>query len=166
MIEVDTKLMCDFKLMDYSLLFAIEKIPRALRKRFSTKISRNYDFLETSSTGQFSDKQSKSGLQSEFSQTASSVSSLQNRHRYISSCGKYIYHLALIDYLQEFNFEKRGESKLKIWVLRRPATLISAVEPNLYRERFIQFMKSELLITSNLFLADESYQQLNDDFKK
>ena len=55
MIEVDTQLMCDFKLMDYSLLFAIEKIPRNFRKRFSTKVSaktNNIDFtLETSSMG-------------------------------------------------------------------------------------------------------------------
>ena len=37
MIEIDTQLMCDFNLMDYSLLFAIEKIPRAFRKRFSQR---------------------------------------------------------------------------------------------------------------------------------
>lgn len=37
MIEIDTKLMCDFKLMDYSLLFAIEKIPRAQRRQVSMK---------------------------------------------------------------------------------------------------------------------------------
>lgn len=33
MIEVDTALLSEFKLMDYSLLFAIEKIPRAFRKK-------------------------------------------------------------------------------------------------------------------------------------
>lgn len=33
MIEVDTALLCEFKLMDYSLLFAIEKIPKVFRKK-------------------------------------------------------------------------------------------------------------------------------------
>ena len=59
MIEIDTKLMSDFKLMDYSLLFAIEKIPRSYRKRFSTKISLKYDSIETISVGQSSDLTSK-----------------------------------------------------------------------------------------------------------
>ena len=45
---------------------------------------------------------------------------LGGRHKYLSTCGKYIYHLALIDYLQEFNLEKKGESTFKIWILRRP----------------------------------------------
>ena len=59
MIEIDTKLMSDFKLMDYSLLFAIEKIPRSYRKRFSSKISLKYDSIETISVGQSSDLTSK-----------------------------------------------------------------------------------------------------------
>ena len=32
-----------------------------------------------------------------------------NQHRYISTCGRYIYNLAIIDYLQAYDFEKWGE---------------------------------------------------------
>ena len=86
------------------------------------------------------------------------------RHKCLSTCGKYVYHLAIIDYLQEFNFDKRGESRLKIWVLRRPKNLISAVDPELYRSRFIEFMKNEVFIRTNLFLADDCIRDLQQKF--
>lgn len=85
------------------------------------------------------------------------------RHKYVSSCGQYIYHLAIIDYLQTFNFEKKSESRLKIWILRRPAHLISAVEPKAYGDRFIKFMTQEVLIDSNLINKDiDGILQMDD----
>ena len=36
-----------------------------------------------------------------------------NRHRYLSKCGKYIYHVGIIDYLQDYNFEKKAENFYK-----------------------------------------------------
>ena len=51
MIEQDTQLMCDFNIMDYSLLMAIEKVPRALRKRtsflMSDKFYDNMSYMES-----------------------------------------------------------------------------------------------------------------------
>lgn len=35
-IELDTQLLCDFNIMDYSLLMAIERVPRNLRKSHTT----------------------------------------------------------------------------------------------------------------------------------
>ena len=80
-----------------------------------------------------------------------------NRHKFFSSNGEFIYHVALIDYLQAFNLEKWGESRFKIWILRRNPALISAVEPDKYGERFIRFMKTEVFIDSNLFDPDEEF---------
>ena len=74
------------------------------------------------------------------------------RHRFVSKCGKFVYHLAIIDYLQTFNFEKWGESRFKTWILRRPKDLISAVDPELYGSRFCKFMKSEVLLETILGL--------------
>lgn len=159
MVESDTQLMCDFNIMDYSLLFAIEKVPRQLRKVRGTSLISG-DMMETSSNAQLSENIFK-GSQDD---NSSKLSALGKRHRYLSTCGKYIYHMAIIDYLQEFNLEKWGESRLKIWVLRRPPTLISAVDPDLYRKRFIQFMKTEVLIERNLFLSHECFQELNTKF--
>lgn len=114
--------------------------------------------------------ETSSALQSEIfmkysnEDNSSKISAQSGRHKYYSTCGKYIYHMAIIDYLQEFNLEKWGESRLKTWILRRPKTLISAVDPDIYRKRFIQFMKTEVLIERNLFLSHECFQELNQKF--
>jgi hypothetical protein len=42
-----------------------------------------------------------------------------NRHKYISSNAKFIYHIAVIDYLQDFNNSKRMESMFKVYLLNR-----------------------------------------------
>jgi len=85
-----------------------------------------------------------------------------SRHRYKSSCGKFIYHIAIIDYLQTFNFDKWMESRFKIYVLRRSEALISAVDPELYGDRFLSFMKSELLLDSILENWQKSLIGLNN----
>lgn len=77
-----------------------------------------------------------------------SFDKIERRHSFVSSCGKFIYHVAIIDYLQVYNFQKWGESGLKRWILRRPAELISAVEPDFYGDRFIKFMKNEVFLNT------------------
>ena len=54
--------------------------------------------------------------------------------------------MAIIDYLQVFNFDKWGENKFKTLILRRDNKLISATDPKLYGPRFIEFMVREVLI--------------------
>ena len=150
-----------FNLMDYSLLFAVEKVgfchtlksgrPRAVEQD-------QIDFNPPRSSTSYN-----AIPESSFSQNED-ITPHTNRHKYVSSCGQYIYHLAIIDYLQTFNFEKKSESRLKIWILRRPAHLISAVEPSVYGDRFIRFMTQEVLIDSNLIQKDvEALLKLDDD---
>ena len=69
-----------------------------------------------------------------------------NQHRYISSCGRYIYNLAIIDYLQSYDFEKWGEHQLKVWIYRRDGSLISACNPNPYARRYLHFMREFVII--------------------
>lgn len=66
------------------------------------------------------------------------------RHSYISVDGKYIYHVGVIDYLQDFNFDKKFENKAKSII--SDGKLISAVPPKNYCERFYNFMKDEVII--------------------
>jgi hypothetical protein len=54
--------------------------------------------------------------------------------------------VAIIDYLQEFNLEKKAENFLKVWVYNREEYRISAVNQNMYRERFYKFMQDSVLI--------------------
>ena len=69
-----------------------------------------------------------------------------NRHRFFSTCGNYVYHIAIIDYLTKFNWAKKGESFYKVTIKGNKAKLVSCVEPGLYGRRFINFMKDSVIV--------------------
>lgn len=73
-------------------------------------------------------------------------SNMGTRHKYISETGKYIYHIAIIDYLQDYNLEKKAENWIKVWVYQRKEELMSAVNSELYMKRFYKFMKENVII--------------------
>jgi hypothetical protein len=68
----------------------------------------------------------------------------------LSASGKFIYHLAIIDYLQDFNTEKRCENVLKVFknkvILNKKDAQISAVEPGMYYDRYLRFLKEFVII--------------------
>ena len=70
------------------------------------------------------------------------LDSLNNssRHKIESECGEYVYHVAIIDYLQQWNADKKCESLLKRVFKGRPKDLISCVPPESYQQRFISFI--------------------------
>lgn len=45
----------------------------------------------------------------------------KTRHTYLSQSGRYIYHIAIIDYLQDYNWEKKLENRLKIFINKEGA---------------------------------------------
>ena len=69
-----------------------------------------------------------------------------NRHRCISKDGRYIYHIAIIDYLQAFDVEKRAENLIKVWLYQRDGALISACDPKPYARRFNKFMRENVVV--------------------
>ena len=69
-----------------------------------------------------------------------------NPYRYISSCGRYVYNLAIIDYLQAYDFSKRGEHFLKVWFKGSNAKEISACNSKPYARRFLRFMRENVII--------------------
>jgi hypothetical protein len=69
-----------------------------------------------------------------------------SRHKFISENGRYIYHVAIIDYLQAYDLEKKAENFLKIWLYQRDGKLISACHPTVYAGRFHDFMKTHVVI--------------------
>ena len=42
----------------------------------------------------------------------------EDRHKFISKCENYIYHVSIIDYLQQWDFSKKGEKWLKTNIKR------------------------------------------------
>jgi len=69
-----------------------------------------------------------------------------NQQRYISSDGRFIYNLAIIDYLQAYDWEKRGENFIKVWFYMRDGSMISACDPKPYARRFLHFMREHVVI--------------------
>ena len=70
----------------------------------------------------------------------------KSRHKFISSCGNFIYHLGIIDYLQEFNMDKIAENKFKTFSNWKTGHLISAINAIDYQKRFVDFMREEVII--------------------
>lgn len=50
--------------------------------------------------------------------------------------GNRIYHIAIIDYLQDWNLNKKTERFLKTKILLKDGKNLSAIEPKQYAERF------------------------------
>jgi hypothetical protein len=57
------------------------------------------------------------------------------RNIFISTNGKQAYHMAIIDFLQDWSLSKKAESA---WKMSQGD--ISAVEPVRYQQRFYSFM--------------------------
>ena len=68
-----------------------------------------------------------------------------SRHKFLSVCGRYIYHIGIIDYLQDFNLDKKMENLLKQRILGKGEG-ISAVHPKKYASRFVRFMRDHVII--------------------
>ena len=68
-----------------------------------------------------------------------------NRHSFISECGKFIYRIGIIDYLQDFSTHKYLEYVAKVYVLHQGRG-ISCVPPGEYAERYLRFMKAHVII--------------------
>ena len=67
------------------------------------------------------------------------------RHKYPSENNKYFYHLGIIDYLQEFNLEKKGENFLKS-IINSAGAQISAIDPKPYAVRYFKFMRDSVFV--------------------
>jgi 1-phosphatidylinositol-4-phosphate 5-kinase len=127
-LERDAEMLRSHNIMDYSLLFAIEKNVAYMNRKgplSKTTLSTNSNDEE---------------VMKEMSKTFN-----KNRHTFLSRSGKFIYHLAIIDYLQDFNFDKRLESMIKT-VINKEGAEISAIEPNSYSRRYVKFMKEKVII--------------------
>jgi len=66
---------------------------------------------------------------------------------FMSTDGMYIYHIGIIDYLQEFVWNKQIENKFKTYT--SDGKYISAVHPDWYCQRFFEFMQKEVIINQD-----------------
>lgn len=64
---------------------------------------------------------------------------LSKKHRFAN--GDKIYHIAVIDYIQEWNLKKKVERFYKTKIRGLDAKELSAIEPEQYADRFLNFME-------------------------
>jgi len=114
--------------LDFSLLLAVEKIKNPIKKNNSS------NFLGSSN------------LLNSYNIEASAI----KRHRFMSTCGNYVYHIAIIDFLTRFNFWKRLESYYKVNFKNNKKELVSCVPPELYASRFYNFLVKEVIINEKI----------------
>ena len=58
--------------------------------------------------------------------------------------GDYYLHFSIIDYLQTWNLNKKLERFSKTVFLNKDGQKLSAIEPNRYAQRFVNFMEDNL----------------------
>ena len=54
--------------------------------------------------------------------------------------------MAIIDYLQEWNMNKKSERAIKTVLMGKDGATLSAIEPQAYGRRFKDFMLSNVLL--------------------
>lgn len=90
-----------------------------------------------------------------------------SRHCYMSEDGKFLYHLGIIDYLQDFNIDKWGENKFKslIW----DGEMISSVPPHKYANRFFNFMQQQVVVNQeavNITVKEKELRKIQKRYRE
>ena len=149
MIKSDVDFLAGLGFMDYSLLIGIEVLsgedlekygndvhqigaPRTpTRKRLSQiNESVNMDFSEDIFGVDIDEERIDVGER------------MSLKHCFVS--GNRVYHISLIDFLQEWNLNKRGERFMKTVLMGKDGPTLSALEPNEYAVRFKKFCEQHV----------------------
>ena len=69
---------------------------------------------------------------------------MTKKHCFVNS--HRVYHIAIIDYLQEWNFDKKFERFAKTILLGKDKKTLSAIEPEAYATRFQSFMEKNVFL--------------------
>lgn len=81
---------------------------------------------------------------------------LKNKHQ--------TYHLGIIDYLQQWNLQKKGERLCKSLLHRNVYNSVSAVPPDAYQARFYKFLERHVIKpVNNVTIQDEFIRSMLGD---
>ena len=89
------------------------------------------------------------------------IDNKMNRNLKISIDKQEFYHLGIIDYLQAWNWNKKGEALIKTYIKGKDRNKISAVEPIYYQKRFYDFMKNKVLLDNSTQYQDRQSFKLS-----
>lgn len=122
-LKKDCAVLEKYNLMDYSLLLCIQHNPEYVK------------FMENTPEDTWICTKE---IRQSFKET-------KTRYKFLSADGKMIYHIGVIDYLQDYNWDKWAENILKE-KLQHKGNLISAVHPKRYAPRFLRFMDDYVIL--------------------
>ena len=137
-LENDSTFLSSLGIMDYSLLLIVEE-------RFNSRVMRNTEISKkVKKQKEFVHQMMQEGNHQaeEQPQTPDMDSAVR------SMCGNYTYHFSVIDFLQLYNFQKKGErcaKQVKLCVCRKDQE-ISSINPDAYRERFMKFCRQSVFM--------------------
>jgi len=129
LIQLDSKLLRDHNIMDYSLLLGFQKLD-------SSKNSQNYSSQDLQ-LNTIQDVALREMIDS-------SDEEIVARGAIRSTDGSELYVIGIIDILQEFNFMKQVEHVAKVYFECKDKLGLSAVDPHYYQQRFFSRMESIL----------------------
>lgn len=159
-IKRDVPLLKTGNIMDFSLLLAIEENPDYRKHASSVR-----NLINTNSSS--GSMHNSEGRSPRYDAESPHKKFEDSRHMFLSSNLQYIYHIAIIDYLQDYNFDKKSENFVKtIWRGRRAE--ISAVPPERYAKRYIEFMENQVIIADKkrLNLSDKGLATIEENEEK
>jgi hypothetical protein len=127
--------------MDYSLLVGIE-VPTLRRTLGETR--------PTALTSQFGSSRGSNNSNQTYSLNSQEESGNQrairkfdrtNRKAHTIQSTRGLVHVSIIDYLQEWNLNKKLERMYKVQILQKSGSGLSAIEPEQYASRFKRFIQ-------------------------
>ena len=134
-LAADSMMLSKLNIMDYSLLVGIERRPAGHQ---TTPSHGSYGGgLSVKSGGGF------------HRMTTSNFNNIDQsshkRHRFNSPDNLETYHISMIDYLQQWNFTKKGERFMKTKFLGKKGPELSASEPVFYQTRFEKVINGRII---------------------
>jgi hypothetical protein len=153
-IKRDVPILEKGNIMDYSLLLAIEENPDYKTHTRTLRHMSKHSSSNSHMSEELTPKADKSPIPivrplnftPDDGFTAPHSEFQKSRHKFLSSNLQYIYHISIIDYLQDYNFDKKSENLFKT-IMRGKNAEISAVPPERYAKRYIEFMENSVIVT-------------------
>ena len=71
---------------------------------------------------------------------------MKPKHKFLSADRTHIYHVAVIYYLQHWHCGKAVENFSKGVIMRKDRNGLSAVDPEKYNGRFVDFMEKFVIL--------------------
>ncbi|KAK5581389.1 hypothetical protein RB653_001421 [Dictyostelium firmibasis] len=175
-LKSDAAFLTSLNIMDYSLLIGVIPNNEDFKKKlmesganfnnilsasnFNNNNNNNNTIDGSSSSGNHGSNGNSGLLKGSFTNSSLLVSSFDFSNGILSADEKEIYYIGVIDILQLYNFSKKLERFLKVYLFRKDGNGISATRPEPYKQRYMKRMNE--IIKNNNYKHKSATQQYNN----